>query len=478
MNLPDPQTLRRWREHPGVFVREVFGVEPDPWQEEVLADFPHCQRQAMKACKGPGKTSVLAWLCWNFLVTRPQPKLAATSITRDNLRDGLWAEMSKWQQRSEFLRTEFVWSAGRIFHKPYPETWFISARAWAKSSTSEEQEGTLAGLHADYIMFVLDESGGIPDSVMAAADAALSSCIEGHILQAGNPLLLSGPLYRASTTDRGLWKLYEITADPDDPKRSPRVRIEWAREQIQKYGRDNPWVLVNVFGKFPPASINTLIGPDDVAEAMKRVYQQDAIAHAPMILGVDVARFGDDASVIVPRRGLVMFDPFLYRNLDTMQGAGAVAAKTNELDADAVFIDETGGYGAGWIDALRSLGYSPIGVQFAGKPNDVRFFNKRAEMYFLFVQWIKEGGRLPPITELTAALTQITYTYSGDRMLLEDKDQLKQRLGFSPDHADAGAMTFAQPVQRRPRSLFPRQRAVEREWDPREALREREGWAA
>ena len=88
-------TLRRWREDPTTFVREELHVEPDPWQAEVLRIFPHNQRIAMKACKGPGKTTLLAWCAWNFLATRPHPKIAATSITKDNLEDNLWPEMAK-----------------------------------------------------------------------------------------------------------------------------------------------------------------------------------------------------------------------------------------------------------------------------------------------------------------------------------------------------------------------------------------------
>ncbi|MFI5001054.1 MAG: hypothetical protein ACHQK9_14345, partial [Reyranellales bacterium] len=99
--------LVRWKEDPCGFVREVFGATPDPWQDEVLKAFPHCQRLVMKACKGPGKTTVEAWLAWNFLLTRPEPKVAATSITADNLADNLWAEMAKWQARSPLLKAAF-----------------------------------------------------------------------------------------------------------------------------------------------------------------------------------------------------------------------------------------------------------------------------------------------------------------------------------------------------------------------------------
>ncbi|MEI6204578.1 MAG: hypothetical protein WCP68_21745 [Enhydrobacter sp.] len=288
--------LKRWKNHPVQFVREVFGVVPDPWQVDVLEAFPHCQRLAMKACKGPGKTAVEAWLAWNFLLTRDQPKIAAVSVTAENLADNLWSEMAKWQQKSPLLKAEFEWTRSRIFNRASPETWWMSARSWSKTADRAQQGATLAGLHADHVLFILDEAGGIPDSVMASAEAALSSCKEGHIVQAGNPTHLEGPLWRACTTERALWHITEITADPDDPKRSTRVKPEWAREQIQKYGADNPWVLVNVFGKFPPGSLNTLIGPDECREATARVYRPEDHARAPRVLGVD-----GRASATMPR---------------------------------------------------------------------------------------------------------------------------------------------------------------------------------
>jgi hypothetical protein len=285
---------------------------------------------------------------------------------------------------------------------------------------------------------------------MATAEAALASCRDGHIVQAGNPTHLDGPLYRACTTESRLWHVTEITADPDDARRSTRVKASWAREQIEKYGRDNPWVLVNVFGKFPPGSLNTLIGPDECRAAAERSYAPGDYERAPKVLGVDVARFGDDASVIFPRQGLQAFAPVKLRNVDGTQGAGAVARKLADWQADAVFIDDTGGWGASWIDNLRLLGHSPIGVGFAGRPDDPRYENKRTEMYFETVQWIKDGGAIPNVPELIAALSGTTYSFRGDRLLLEPKEQVKQRLGYSPDDADALALTFARKVSAQP----------------------------
>jgi len=179
---------------------------------------------------------------------------------------------------------------------------------------------------------------------------------------------------------------------------------------------------------------------------MERVYRPEDIAAAPKVLGVDVARFGDDASVIFPRQGLVALPPIKMRNADGIQGAGAVARRALDWKADAIFVDDTGGWGASWIDHLRTLGQAPIGVGFSSRPNDPRYDNKRTEMYFDLVQWIKNGGALPDVPELVAALSQTTYSFRGDRLLLEPKEQVKARLGYSPDDADALALTFAQPV--------------------------------
>lgn len=467
--LPAAAKIKLWRDRPDIFVREVFGATPDPWQDEVLREFPHNQRVAMKASKGPGKSTLLAWLAWNFLLTRPHPKIAATSVSGDNLRDGLWSEMAKWMEKSPVLKEAFTWQKERIFFKAYPETWWMSARNWSKSADLNSLGNTLAGLHADYIMFIIDESGGIPDAIMASAEAALSSCKEGHIVQAGNPTHLEGPLYRACTTERSLWRVYEITSDPADPKRSPRVSVKWAQEQIDKYGKDNPWVLVNVYGRFPPASFNALIGPEDIQAAIKRRYRETELSLQPRILGVDVARYGDDSSILFPRQGLQAFQPEQYRGLDGTSGAERVMFKWNSWNVDGCFVDNTGGFGASWIDNLVRLGKTPTGIHFSQSAVDPQYFNKRAEMAFGCVQWIKAGGALPDIPELTNALIQTTYTFKGDQLIIEPKDDIKAKLGYSPDHMDALMLTFAYSVERQDHDnkMFPASRPGNQfEYDP------------
>ena len=124
-----------------------------------------------------------------------------------------------------------------------------------------QQSETLAGLHADYRLFVLDESGGIPDAVMAAAEGGLASGKECHILQGGNTLRREGPLYRACTAERRLWLSCGSTGDPDDPKRSPRVDAEWARDQIAQVWPRQPIGAGQRFRAIPDqTSINTIVG--------------------------------------------------------------------------------------------------------------------------------------------------------------------------------------------------------------------------
>lgn len=439
------EQLRKWREHPALMVRELFKVEPDRWQEEALEGFPQTQRMALKACKGPGKTTVLAWLGWNFLLTRPHPNIAATSITGSNLSDGLWKEMSKWQQKAPILQNRFAWTASRIFSKEYPETWWMSARTWARSATKDQQANTLAGLHAEYLLFLLDESGGTPEGVMAAAEPGLATGTECHIVQAGNPEQLEGPLYSACTKERHLWKVIEITGDPDDPKRSTRVSAQWAREQIEKYGKENPWVMVNVFGKFPPSSINSLVGPDEVTAAMERHLTEDKYSFAQKRLGIDVARFGTNKTVIFPRQGLAAFNPVDMRNARSEDIAGRIAEAKRKWHSEVELIDDTGGWAAGAIDALRLGGIHVLPVNFSSKANDPRYFNRRSEMYWLAAEWIKRGGALPYVPELVAELSTPKYWYEGGKLRLQEKEQIADILGRSPDTADALVLTFGLP---------------------------------
>lgn len=447
--------IRAWRENPLQFVNEVFNVEPDLWQLDVLKHLggsPDPRRRVgMKACTGPGKSAVLAWIGWHRLTcfgdSGHHPKGAALSGEgRDNLRDNLWAEMSKWQSRSDMLMRIFDWNQERISSKDHPQTWFLAARSYAKDANAEAIGRSLSGLHSEYPFILLDEIGDMPLTVgQKATQIFTGGVIDGLIAGAGNPTSTTGLLYHICVNEREQWFIITITADPDDPKRTPRVDIEHAREQIKTYGRDNPWVMATILGEFPPQGFNTLLSVDEVEKSMGRRAEGDSVTGAQKRLGVDCARFGDDRTVIFPRQGLMAFKPVEMRGARTPEIAARVASAKVKWGSEMEFIDGTGGYGSGVVDQLIQAGYNPVEVQFAGKAIDSRYFNKRSELWFEMASWVKKAGALPKIPQLIKELTAPTYTFQNGKFLLEPKDNIKSRLGFSPDLADALGLTFAMP---------------------------------
>lgn len=448
-----PERIRRWREQPVTFVQENFGVTPDAWQVDALEAFarPDIQRLSLQACAGPGKTAVEAWAGWLFLSCfgdrGDHPNGAAVSITQTNLRDNLWKEFAKWQALSPYLSACFTWQAERIFANAHPATWFLSARSWPKSASPDEQGKTLSGLHGNFVLALIDESGGIPPTVLRAAEQALSTRPRfGKILQAGNPISLEGMLYAAASQLRHQWHIIRVTGDPLDPKRSPRIDAVWAQEQIDTYGRDNPWIKSYLLGMFPDASINSLLSPDEVEVALGRHLREDQYNWAQKRLGVDVARYGDDRTVIFPRQGLASFNPVVMRHQRnsavSVDIANRVMAAKAKWGSELELFDATGGWAAGAVDVMRSNGCSPIDVQFAAPALDPRYANRRAEIWFGMAKWVQEGGALPNLPELVAELTTPTYTFQKGKFLLEDKDLVKKRIGRSPDLADALALTF------------------------------------
>lgn len=195
---------------------------------------------------------------------------------------------------------------------------------------------------------------------------------------------------------------------------------------------------------------NTLITLDLIYRARgKTIPERDYLA-SPLIFGVDVARFGGDACVIQPRRGLAAFEADRIVGIDNMTFASRVHRRICAERPEAVFIDS--GRGEGVIDRLRQL-QSPsaiIEVPFGGRAADAGvngYANRRAEMWDTMRKWLTQGGAIPNDYELTKELAAPTYAYDGQsRLKLESKETIRERVGFSPDRADALALTFAEPV--------------------------------
>jgi phage terminase large subunit len=476
--LSPDRRIKLWRENILKFVYDNFKVTPDPWQERALLEIakPGVKRISLQACAGPGKTAVESWAGWWFISTQGErfehPKGMATAITRDNLRANLWTEFAKWQPRSDYLKGQFTWSSTHIRANAHPETWYLEARTWPKTANADEQGATFSGLHSKYVMVLIDESGAIPTTVLRAAEQALVICKYGCILQAGNPISLEGMLHAAATTLRNQWKVHRITGDPDDPDawvHAPRLQalhdpaneqcvcpVCWSRNQIATYGRDNPWVKSYILGQFPPSSINTLLGIEDVEAAMARVVRSSDYDWQQKRIGADVARFGDDRTVLFPRQGIHTLRPAIMRQADTTKIAARLANAATKWEAELILIDDTGHWGHGVYDQLNTAGFPVVPVIFHDRANHKRYKNRRTEMWLEMAKGIKGGLQLPRIDELVAELTIPTYTFLGGQFVLEEKDQIKKRLGRSPDIADALALTYAMPDM--PRRMLQRLR--------------------
>jgi phage terminase large subunit len=458
------ERIRYWRDNPVAMAFDEFKFTPDPAQEEFLRKLPSQdpdeKRMALQACTGAGKTAVLAIANLHFVGTHGKkgqhPKGLCTSITEDNLRGNLWPELSVWQQRSEFFKRAFKWTATRFSSVDHPETWFIEARNWSKRADPKQLGRTLSGLHAPFVMVTIDECGDVPVPVLQSGEQIFSSKHEwAKLLLGGNPTSHNGALYHAATTPG--WLVIRITGDPENAKRSPRIDIENAKRQIKLYGREDPWVMATILGEFPPGSIQALLDLNDVQKAIDRNLKPDTYSWAQKRLGADVSRYGDDPTILFPRQGLragLKESPCVTMrhprgSAVSVDIANRIMLARQRWGWEVCTLDGTGGWAAGARDILVSshLGNAQIlSIQYHAPAPDPRYYNMRAYMAWQLAQWVKDGGWLPPnCPNLVKQLTEVTYGFKQGKLLLEDKDQVKARIGMSPNEMDALMQTFALP---------------------------------
>lgn len=229
------------------------------------------------------------------------------------------------------------------------------------------------------------------------------------------------------------------------PKELAEMKQEMTKAEIRQ----------ELYCDFTANAYNRLISLDSINDAMSRELSEDDYKDMPRVMGIDVARYGDDACVIFKRQGLMAFEPFIAKDVDNMTFAGIVAQQIDDWAPDVIFIDA--GRGEGVIDRLRQLGYTNVvEVPFGGKAiQDTRYMNKRAEMWDNCRQWLESGGKLPYMPDLRTELSMPEYTFDGlNRIKLESKESIKDKTGRSPDTADALCLTFAYPVNNTRKNLY------------------------
>jgi hypothetical protein len=449
---------------------------PEPWQAQLArrVDEGLSPAEALQLATasghGVGKSAFVSWLILWAMSTCADTRGVVTANTETQLKTKTWAELGKWF-RLFIGRDFFRYEATCIFsrEREHEKTWRIDMVPW-----SERNVEAFAGLHnkGRRILVVFDEASAIPDPIWETTEGALTDS-ETEIIWAvfGNPTRNTGRFKQCFPGGQYAHRWRTQAVDSREVSLTDHEQIaRWVRD----YGDDSDFVRVRVKGVFPRAGTVQFIASELVAAAAER--EALGFGHDPLILGVDVARFGDDASVIYIRKGRdgKTHAPLVFRGLDTMQLAARVAEQFAHYRADGVFVDG-GGVGGGVVDRCRQLGVPVFEVQFGGKPDRPDFSmektlyaNKRAEIWGLMREWL-EVGAIPEDPDLAAALIGPQYGFNGkDEIQLERKEDMKRRGLASPDLADALALTFSWPVL--PHELAggegPKKPLVEIEYDP------------
>ena len=310
----------------------------------------------------------------------------------------------------------------------------------------------LRGLYLDYA--VMDEVADMKPFVWGEVIRPALADRKGRCLFIGTPkgLNLFFDLYnRGLSGERGWRSLMYRASDTVD-------RLPWLDgEELENAKRDlSPNQYRQEFEcDFNASCDNALITLDVASAAVKRVVPESEYRDDALVFGVDVARFGGDACVLQARRGRAAFPPERHVGIDNMTFAGMVHHRICGERPALVFVDA--GRGEGVIDRLRQLqGPAPIvEVPFGGKADEGGvngYVNKRAEMWDRMRKWL-ETGSIPRDSDLLRELVTPTYTFDAqNRMRLESKETIRDRVGFSPDRADALALTIAHrvlPMERR-----------------------------
>jgi hypothetical protein len=427
---------------------------PRAWQVTILEDIGRRLRagaantgdvikEAVSSGHGVGKSALVSWLIKWAMDTFQDTRGVATANTQTQLLTKTWPELAKWHRMSLTANWFSLTATAYISTLPgHEKTWRFDAVPWSVTNTE-----AFAGLHNEgkRLLLIFDEASAILDKVWEVAEGALTDEVTEIIWCVfGNPTRNHGRFWSCfQGLDKGSWNAIQV-----DSRTVPGINLVQIQKWVNEYGEDSDFVRVRVRGVFPRAGSLQFIGTDDVAAAMRRPaygYEEDG-----KVMGVDVARHGDDQSVFCFRQGRKVFPFKRMRITNIMQLASRVAEAMDEFQPDMVFVDATG-LGWGVVDRLHQLGYrNVIGVQVGEKPDDEsRFRRLRDELWHRMREAIQDGASLPEDPELEAELTTPEYGFDDrQRYVLESKDDMKARGVASPDGADALAVSYFAPVGR------------------------------
>lgn len=409
-------------------------------------------KQAVVSGRGIGKSALVSWITHWFRSCWLGSSCIVSANNETQLKSITWAEMGKWLamainshwfDKGALTITPAKWFRTAVEKQLRVDGtyWYTQARLW-----DDENPDGFAGAHnMQGMMVIFDEASGIPESIFRVTEGFFTEPILPRFwLMFSNGRRNTGAFFDAFHAPGSDWKTESI-----DSRTVEGVDLDWCNSVIDRYGEDSDTAAIEVKGRFPKTGLKQLISRYRVLEAMAR--KPFADPGAGLVMGVDVARYGDDRTVFAFRAGRdaasIPWQDFKGLSITDIVRRAAAAADTYRPDLICV---DGNGVGAGVVDGLKELRYPVADVQLGSRASEpARFANLRTDLWNQMADWMSIGS-IPVDEELTADLTGPEYDINrSGAMLLEPKEQMKKRGLVSPDKADALALTFARRVSRR-----------------------------
>lgn len=399
-------------------------------QKDILASVFTHRKTVVRSCHSAGKTFTAAIAVLAFLYLKSPCKIITTAPTWYQVKDLLWSEINYW----------FKTRLASMGFPGIPLTTRLNVNDnWFATGISPKDSVNFQGFHQEHVLVVFDEAPGVRYDIVQGAESLLASG-DAHMLWIGNPTESSGHFYEAFRDPN--WTKIQISAfetpnftgEPIPQETAQKlISPEWVEEKRQEWGEDSPLYVSRVLGDFPQEGESQLIPLSLVEAAVRREVRPEG----EKVMGLDIARFGDDLTVYCVRQGDVMLSLDSDAKRDTMAVAGR-AKQMVEAEGISQICADVIGIGSGVVDRLTEQNINVLGVNSGAKAREPnKYFNRRTEMWFVARDWLKTG-KIPNDDRLIRDLTVPRFTYtSKGQYQLESKEETKKRLGRSPDFGDA-----------------------------------------
>lgn len=439
-----------YEERPVAFIEHELNEAPWSKQREIAQSVLDHRYTCVRSCHGTGKSYLASRLMAWWIACHPigEAFVVSTAPTQTQVEAILWREVGKAHRKGSLV--------GRITGGMVP-AWKIGAeivgygRKPQDLQSKEDAMAAFSGIHARFVLIIIDEAGGVPKWLFDAVDT-LATNASARVLAIGNPDDPASEFAKINDPGSG-WHSIKIAFDDtpnftgeevDERLREDLISPVWVEERRAAWGEKSPLFISKVLGEFPDVSDDTLIAPKDLIAAQNRtiVPDQDLLGS----YGYDIARLGSDETVGYRNIGGRIRLVYSRSKQTTMRTAAAIKIETQRHLGEAPTYIDVIGIGAGVYDRCAEWGLGVIPFSSSERAyNPQRFGNRRAEVYWQFKEDIERGVIDLPDKgeddELFSQLSAIKYFLRNGRIWIESKDDMKKRGMPSPDRADAAVMS-------------------------------------